>query len=177
MNFRPRASIVTLSIVCCCLLNAAVGDDVISTETPQLAQWIQQLGDESFEVRETATRQLSTQGLAAKRELLLGMRDTDPEIRWCCTKLWADLHDTDFQLRAEAFLSDPVGIDNYEFQDWDRYRKLFGTSRVARQTFLNPQKEEPSLWEESATDEASTLEVSVCAVGSFVPSCRTISAS
>ncbi|ADB18722.1 hypothetical protein Psta_4070 [Pirellula staleyi DSM 6068] len=152
MSSGARKSLIILCIAYCCALNAAVGDDS-SVRPIQIGQWIQQLGDESFEVRENASLQLSELGLAAKSELLAGLRGGDPEIRWRCAKLWAAVRDTDFQLRAEAFLNDPEGVDNHEFPDWDRYRKLFGTSRVARQTFLSLQKEESSLWEESASAE------------------------
>lgn len=137
-------------LACCCVLSVAVGDEASSPRPRQVDEWIQQLGDESYVVRENASRQLSALGLAAKPELLAGMRATNLEISWRCAELWEAVRDQDFQLRAEAFLQDPNGNYDHEFPDWDRYRELLGASRIARQTFLSLQKEEPILWEESA---------------------------
>jgi len=156
MTSWHRALNVITCIVCCCILGVAEGDEMSSTRPRQIDEWIQQLGDESYEVRENASRQLSALGLTVKPELLAGMRSADTEIRWRCARLWDAVRDADFQLRAEAFLSDPDGADDHEFPDWDRYRKLFGTSRIARQTFLSLQKEEPMLWEESANAAATS---------------------
>jgi hypothetical protein len=143
-------------IACCCVLSVAQGDEASSPRPQEVEEWIQQLGDESYDERENATSQLSALGLAAKPELLAGMRGPDPEIRWRCARLWEAVREQDFQLRAEAFLNDPEGNFDHEFPDWDRYRKSFGTSRIARQTFLSLQKAEPMLWEESANASATS---------------------
>lgn len=152
----PRALNLIGCFACCCILGVAKGDEESSTRPRQVDEWIQQFGDESYDVREKASGQLSALGLTVKPELLAGMRSTDPEIRWRCARLWEAVRETDFQLRAKAFLNDPDGNFDHEFPDWDRYRKLFGTSRVARQTFLSLQKEEPMLWEESANAAAAS---------------------
>lgn len=143
-------------LACCCALSVARGDEAIGARPRQVDAWIQQLGDESYNIREKASSELSALGLTAKSELLAGMRGADPEIRWRCARLWEDVRETDFQLRASAFLNDPDWIFDHEFPDWDRYRKLFGTSRAARQTFLSLQKEEPMLWEESVNAAAAS---------------------
>lgn len=165
MSSGSRALRIVAGIVCYCVAIAAVGDDSIRARPKEVDQWIQQLGDESFEVRENASRQLSAVGLAAKPELLAGLRGSDPEIRWRCGQLWDAVRDTDFQLRAEAFLRDPEGIDDQEFPSWECYRTLFGTSPAARQLFLNLQKEEPLLWEESASADTDRPR-------QFLESCR-----
>jgi hypothetical protein len=152
----PRALYLFGCIACCCILGVAKGDEESSARPQQVDEWIQQLGDESYEVREKASGQLSALGLTVKPELLAGMRSTDPEIRWRCARLWEAVRETDFQLRAKVFLNDPDGNFDHEFPDWDRYRKLFGTSQAARQTFLSLQKEEPMLWEESANAAAAS---------------------
>jgi hypothetical protein len=143
-----------LNLIACiasyCGLSVALGDEASSARPRQISKWVEQLGDDSYEVRENASRELSALGLTAKPELLVGIRSTDPEVRWRSAELWEAVRETDFQLRAKAFLNDPIGTFDHEFPDWDRYRKLFGTSRIARQTFLSLQKEEPMLWEESA---------------------------
>lgn len=154
MYLGPPATGMFASIVCHCLVIFAAGDDPNRVSTKPVDHWFQQLGDKSFEAREQATGHLATLGLSVKSKLLAGKRSTDPEIRWRCAKLWADVADTDFQLRAEAFLCDPAGINPHEFPDWDRYRTLFGTSPAARQTFLSLHKQEPALWEEAASGAA-----------------------
>lgn len=148
MTSWPHEGRVIAIIACCCVLRFAEGDDGISARPRQVDEWIQQLGDDSYNIREKASSQLSALGLTAKPELLAGIRGTDPEIRWRCARLWEAVRETDFQIRAEAFLNDPDGTDNHEFPGWDRYRKRFGTSREARQTFLSLQSAEPVLWEE-----------------------------
>lgn len=150
MTSWPCSLNLIACIASCCVLSVALGDEASNARPRQVDAWIQQLGDDSYDVRENASRELSALGLTAKPELLAGMRGTDSEIRWRCAKLWEAVRETDFQLRATAFLNDPIGTFDHEFPDWDRYRKLFGTSRIARQTFLSLQKEEPMLWEESA---------------------------
>jgi hypothetical protein len=152
MYFGTQTTCIFVSIVCHCLVTFAVADDPSKVSTKPVDHWFQQLGDTSFKAREQATRHLSTLGLSVKSKLLAGMRNADPEIRWRCAKLWTDVAELDFQLRAEAFLFDPAGINPHEFPDWDRYRTLFGTLPAARQTFLTLQKQEPALWEEAAVD-------------------------
>jgi hypothetical protein len=154
MYFGPHATWLCANLICQCLVSLAVEDDPNRVSTKPVDHWFQQLGDQAFEEREQATRHLSTLGLSVKSKLLAGKRSTDPEIRWRCAKLWADVAEMDFQLRAEAFLRDPAGIDPHEFPGWDRYRTLFGTAPAARQTFLSMQKQEPALWEEAAAGAA-----------------------
>jgi hypothetical protein len=150
MSFRPRATQVAICIAGVCLLGVACAHEASGARPPQIGEWIQQLGDESYEARENAYRDLAALGLEAKPELLAGMRDKDPEIRWRCARLWEAVREKDFQLRAEAFLNDPDASDKHQFPGWDRYRTLFGTSSTARQTFLSLQQEELLLWEEYA---------------------------
>ncbi len=148
MSLSPRAGQIILLIAYCCVPSFATGGETTASQPLEIDKWVQQLGDDSYEVRENASRRLSALGLAAKPGLLAGLRGTDPEIRWRCVELWAAIYDIDFDLRAEKFLKDPEGDDNYEFPGWERYRRIFGVSREARQTFLSLQRAEPVLWEE-----------------------------
>ena len=148
MPFRIVTTSILACIACCFLLDYAWASGAVAARPPEIGQWIQQLGNDDYQVRENASLQLAKLGLAAKPELLAGMRGDDPEIRWRCTRLWAAVRDKDFQLRAETFLNDEKGLESYEFPGWDQYRKLFGASQLARQTFLGMQKAEPELWEE-----------------------------
>jgi hypothetical protein len=121
---------------------------VAAAEQTSRAELVRELGDDAFDVRETATLRLANLGLAAKPELLAGIRGDDAEIRWRCERLWARVRDADFQQRAEAFLGDAEGLNDYEFPGWTLYRERFGASASARQLFLDLQKGEPALWEE-----------------------------
>lgn len=148
MSLRTCTATILACIACCCLMETACARDATAARPPEIGEWIRQLGAEDFEVRENASRQLAELGLKAKPELLAGMRGDDAEIRWRCARLWAAVREKDFRLRAELFLNDAKGLDNYEFPGWDRYRKLFGVSQATRQTFLSLQEGEPELWEE-----------------------------
>ncbi len=128
------------------------GDEPASPQVPSgYAKLVEQLGSSSFIDREQATRKLAALGLEPRRELLAGMRGSNPEIKWRCTMLWEIIREADFDHRAEAFLRDSEGTDSYEFPGWDAFRKTFGPSQSSRQLFVAMQRSEPWLWEEFAS--------------------------
>ena len=117
---------------------------------------VAQLGDASFIQREAATFELAELGLRAKRALLSGVQGGDPEIRWRSARLWKAVSDIDFQVRAEAFLSDPDSDDNHEFPGWQRCRNVFGATTDVRELFIEMQKAEPVLWARLEVETALT---------------------
>lgn len=156
MSSILRTCVVIFFAACGALISTVHGDELMSAvRKPLIDKWIQQLGDESYVVRENATRQLSVLGLTIKSELLAGVRGPDPEIRWRCARLWEAVRGQDFEQRSEAFLSDAEGIKNYEFPGWERFRQVFGSATTTRRLFLSLQRSEPRLWEEFGVDPSN----------------------
>lgn len=138
---------ITLLLIQVALCHPCLGQ-VASVEpsAANIEELVGQLGNDSFEVREKANAELSKLGLAAKRQLLAGIKSEDAEIASRCRALWDAVKGNDFEARAEAFLNDPLPEDSHEFPAWDRYRAGMGASRKAKSLFVQMQKSEPQFW-------------------------------
>lgn len=127
------------------------------------AQLVDQLGDDSYEVRERAAKQLIELGLDAKDALLQGTHHFDVEVRTRCTRIWSKVQVLDLEKRLAAFLKDP---DNptANFAGWSRYRKLLGDDRPARELFVDMQRSEPGLLDamEKSTKAAGEMVAILC---------------
>lgn len=109
------------------------------------AALVRKLGDEAYEVRREASRQLAELGLEARATLEAGLKDPDPEVRRRCRWVLQDVLQADYHKRLEAFVADTEGRQQHDLPGWDRYRQIVGTGRPARELFIQMQKAEYGL--------------------------------
>lgn len=87
-----RILAVCLFVVCLLVSDQAVRSD---DATPQkasptaqdIARWMSQLGDNAFQVRETASRHLREAGFSARPALRIGLKHQDAEVRIRCQRI------------------------------------------------------------------------------------------
>ncbi len=113
----------------------------------QIAQWIEQLGHESYQVREQASAELARAGLAAADALKAALRHPDLEIRRRARWILAQVLEADHRQRLEKFLADPTGSPEHSLPLWRRYRELVGHDEGARKLFAAMQRAEGALLE------------------------------
>jgi hypothetical protein len=100
------------------------------------ADLVRRLGDDSYAVREEASRQLLRLGLAARDALLQGAKDADPEVRRRCRDLLPTVLEADRQARLEAFIADKEGKRQHDLPGWRRFRAVAGEDAAARELFI-----------------------------------------
>jgi hypothetical protein len=95
----------------------------------QVAELVQELGNDSFQIRERAAEDLLSRGLQTKAALFAGMESMDPEIASRCRRLWSEA-------RIDA--------------GWQGVRELIGDSPQARELFDQMFLAAPAFWYELA---------------------------
>jgi len=148
--FRPLTLGATWLVALVCITVAVPAQDAMD-ETgepgPTAAQreLVRQLGAPSFYTRERATKELASQGIAAKAVLMEALKDPDLEI---CTRaryiLKGVLHDA-FEARLAAFIADVDGSRQYGLPGWKPFRDLVGDRRNAREMFAQMTRYEGAL--------------------------------
>jgi hypothetical protein len=114
----------------CCLATAARAEEPAADAPPATAeQLVQQLGNDSYQQRERASRQLLEIGLEARGALDEGMRHPDAEIAFRCRGLWDEVR----------FLA-----------GWQQVSLLVGDSPAARSLYDKMFLADPALWYELA---------------------------
>jgi hypothetical protein len=126
--------------------DAAAADSSTPDEN-HIAALVRQLGSESFAVRQRATRQLIELGAASREALAQAAIDADAEVRIRARAALTVVNDADFRRRLEAFASDYDGSRKQTLPRWEQFAASFGTSRLARQMFVEMQRAEPELLE------------------------------
>jgi hypothetical protein len=128
----------TLPFLTLALLLATPRLHADATPAPQerrAAELVHQLGDDSFDVRERATKELLRLGLAARRALQEGAGAPDLEVRRRCKELLPAVLEADRRARLDAFLADTEGKHKHDLPAWERFRKLVGQDRADRDFF------------------------------------------
>src|SRR5262249_40685360 len=106
-----------------------------SAEQIKAENLVRALGDHSYKVREQAGIDLLQLGRSAFAALQQGMQDENPEIRARCRRLWPRIFDLDLQARLDAFTADTDGKQVHDLPGWERFRKMAGDDRPARELF------------------------------------------
>jgi len=130
----------------------AAGGTARGDETPSAAaDLVLQLADESYVARQQAEQSLTDMGITARDALLAGLQLPDLEIRRGCQRVLAHVLELDYQQRLKAFVEDREGKQSHHLPGWDRYRKVAGEDREARELFADMQKAEGGLMESLET--------------------------
>ncbi len=98
---------------------------------------VRQLGDDSFDVRQRASKELLRLGLRARGALQAGVEDADPEIRRRCKELLPAVLEADRKAQLDAFLADKEGKHKHNLPGWERYRKVAGDDAAARAFYVS----------------------------------------
>jgi hypothetical protein len=106
------------------------------TAPAKTAALIQKLGDNSFEVREDAHKQLEKMGKDAIPALEDGVKNDDLEISTRSKRLLALATRTDIEVALDAFLADKDTKLILKLPSYERYKKLFGDDQAARTMFV-----------------------------------------
>ncbi len=129
-----------------------------------ISGWIQQLGDDRFEVREEASRHLSQMGIEIQPALDAALHSPDPEIRVRVRRILDTIVKADLEKRLNAFAEDVNDTKHLDLPGWARYRQVVGSTGAARQLFVEMQRAEPNLFravEEGPTATSQSLENSI----------------
>ncbi len=122
------------------------GTSAAATASPQqIAALIQDLGSDKFAVRQRATRDLIGLGIATQNALEQAIESGDAEVRLRARKILTAVVAADFNQRLEAFAGDHGGGISQALPAWGKFSAQFGTSRPARQLFVEMQRAEPEL--------------------------------
>lgn len=140
-----------------------LGDAATATPPAATAAEIQrlvaELGSDSFATRQRATRELTQQGIAAREALEQAGRDGDAEVRVRARAILATVTEADFLVRLEAFAADYDGSGKQTLPGWQAFAQQFGSTRAARQIFVEMQRAEPELLEAFGKGDKSVGDV------------------
>jgi hypothetical protein len=135
--FSPSCGLAAIwTLAAWCWISTVAGAEEPVTDSPPATaeQLVGQLGDDSYESRERASRQLLEIGLEARAALDGGMRHPDAEIAFRCRRLW-----------------DEVRI----LAGWQQVRPVVGDSPEARALYHLMFLADPALWYELAENPKS----------------------
>lgn len=121
---RFRAALVLIIVACGRLPVSAIAQEAMQKRMEEL---VQQLGDDSYRVRERAVEELLKSGLQTKAALFAGMKSREFEIAARCRRLWCE-----------------VRIDI----GWQHVREVIGDSPKSRDLFDAMFLADPILWYE-----------------------------
>lgn len=125
-----------------------------------IGQLVEQLGDESFGVRERATEQLVLIGVAARPELTAALDDSDAEVRFRARRILALVTASDFDQRLKAFAADVDDVRHLNLPGWSAFQHSIGADAASRALFVEMQLSEGALleaWAESPKRSAVAL--------------------
>lgn len=123
----------------------AHGQAVAATPTP--AQLVQQLGSDSFQAREEASRQLQKLGRAAVGALEAGLKHPDREVRQRCEDLLPLARRSDLDIELDAFVQRQRDPQAPPLVGWNRFRGLAGDDLPARLLFTQLYRKDRPLLE------------------------------
>ena len=161
-RIRKDSFVATVGVLILLCLNSSILVAQVSppsVEQSKIVELIQQLGSESFQIREQAQAQLLATGLAAQDELSKALKSADLEIRFRVRRIYVQLLQTDFQRRLTLFVNDVDGKLEHDLPAWKMYREKVGSSLEHRELFASIVRvEAPFLIAiETKTDIYSTL--------------------
>ena len=117
-----------------------------SPTTPaDIERWINELGDDAFNVRQEAAAQLLAAGMAGREQLGEVVEGPDPEKRAAARRLIALIDRSEFRRRLDAFAADTDGRQNLSLPGWEEFQKLVGGDAAARALFVDIQRQEGAL--------------------------------
>jgi HEAT repeat protein len=111
----------------------------------EIARSIAELSHDAFTVRQAAAARLLAAGAAAREALLAIVDGPDPETRSAARRLIAQIDQTEFHRRLDAFAADTDGSLGITLPGWERFKKAIGSDPQARALFVDMQRQEGAL--------------------------------
>lgn len=105
------------------------------TDDATLRNYVQQLGDKSYKVRETAALALLKGGAASVSVLQEGTKNTDPEISERCRHLLPMAASLERNEKIAALLKDPSAPPPKGLPSVERFLKIAGDSKDSREQY------------------------------------------
>jgi hypothetical protein len=127
---------------------SAGGRAVASGQQPspeRIDALVRELGSDTFAVRERATRELIGLGIVTRDALSRAAKDSDAEVRVRARAVLETVTESDFQERLDAFSADYDGSHRVTLPAWEQFSEQFGSSRLARELFVEMQRAEGEL--------------------------------
>jgi hypothetical protein len=118
------------------LLLPFLATEVRADDPLAAAELVRRLGDDSYQVREEASKELLRLGAAAREALQEGTKDSDLEIRRRCRELLPSVLEAQRQAQLEAFIADKDGKLKHNLPGWRRFRQVAGEDAAARRLFV-----------------------------------------
>ncbi|MBL8795010.1 MAG: hypothetical protein JNM56_13960 [Planctomycetia bacterium] len=123
-----------------------------AAEHERAVELVRQLGSQSFNAREEASKKLMQLGRPAKQALLDGAKSLDLEVRTRCEQLLVDVLAADLKARVDAFIADKDGKVEHDLPGWKRYRELVGKDAGSRELFAEMCRAHSRLLDEADAD-------------------------
>jgi hypothetical protein len=123
-------------------------------DNPRARELVRRLGDESYRVREEASKELLQLGLAAREALLQGVKDSDLEVRRRCRDLLPSILEADRQARLDSLLADTEDKQDHGLPGWNRFRQVAGADLPARKFFVALCRHDGGLLADATKDPA-----------------------
>lgn len=136
-------------------VQAAEVRPAISQQT--LTPLIQQLGDDSFQSRQSAMVQLASYGRAAIPALRQAESDGDGEVRARARHVLRMIRENDRDRLIAAFLAGETIEDDEALPGWEVYRNIAGSARDSRQLYAQMLQSEAAFLERSFSDERALV--------------------
>jgi hypothetical protein len=127
-----------LLCVALCLVTSslALGEEVARESKLTPDALVEQLGAESYALREQARQELERREFAATDALKEGLSSPDLEVRYHCERLINDIRERATQRRLDDFVKSPGDAKDYDFPAWKQARDLLGDSELTRQLYV-----------------------------------------
>jgi hypothetical protein len=107
-----------------------------TTATTKAAGLVEQLGDDSFEVREAAYGQLEKLGKTAQPALEEAVKSKDLEVSSRAKRLLALVNRTEVEIALDSYLADKDSKLILKLPSWERFKKIIGEDQNARTMFV-----------------------------------------
>ena len=140
----PWTVIVGCSVAILGLARVAEADSQGASDQ-RVAVLVRDLGAPEFSAREEASRELLDLGIVAHDALLRATQSDDAEVRVRARRILVRVLESDFQDRLEAFAAHYEDAGEQSLPAWDLFSADYGTSRLARELFVEMQRAEPEM--------------------------------
>ncbi|MCH7726646.1 MAG: hypothetical protein IH991_09235, partial [Planctomycetes bacterium] len=131
----------------------------VPDEKKQIATWIEQLGADSFRLREEAMAALIAIGEPIEEKVRAAFGNQDPEVRYRSRNVLRSIERNQIAQRRLAFLEGDIQKLKINVQSWQRYSQLVGNTRKSRELFLQMQIAGADLLDEAEKNPASCAQL------------------